>query len=153
MCRGCASLIRPFRSSHRLWSTVSKAVPYTVIPKILYTKTVQSLLQPTSLVYMWSARLYPTVMPKILYTKTVQSLLQPTSVVHSQQGRTLHSHVKDIIHQDSAVCLTATWSTVSKAVPYTATPNILYTDSAVCLTATWSTVSKTIPYTIILKIL
>ena len=58
-----------------------------------------------------------TVMPKILYTKTVQSLLQPTSVVHSQQGHTLHSHVKDIIHQDSAVCLTATWSPVSKAVP------------------------------------
>ena len=92
--------------SQCLWSTVSKAIPYTAMPKMLYTKTVQSVLQPPGL---QSARPYPTqtswryytsrqcspsysqclwctvtkaipntIMPKILYTKTVQSLLQPT---------------------------------------------------------------------------
>ena len=48
------------------------------------------------------------------------------SLVYSQQGHTLHSHAKDVIHQDSAVGFTATWSTVSKAVPYTDILKILY---------------------------
>ena len=98
MCRGCASLIRPFRSSQRLWSTVSKAVPYTVMPKMLYTKTVQSLLQPLSLVYMWSARLYPTQSCQRYYTP------RQCSPSYSQR----------------------LWSTVSKAVPYTVMSKILY---------------------------
>ena len=64
--------------------------------------------------------------------------IQPSSLVHSQQGRTLHSHPKDIIHQDSAVPLTANVSglhVVSKAVPYSHAKDIIHQDSAVPLTA------------------